>query len=248
MPSIYEATGSADPPAVFIRDVIDRVKCEVYDAAESVGAYRNLEWASDWTAKTVLTLTIVNTDGLTPNVALVDPLKSALYVALTPQAQAQLKASNALNAVQQKFTAGFSATLSESATRTETITFTLPFGSLINSKRALARHVQDCDKTTAGIRGGLGLQEWIRSAFSPLPNGELLSNARKQAVPDKKLVSDLQALICFELHRPGCTYSDRQKINLYWRATRALSDPCVDRAFELLYKDLITADLYIEVT
>jgi hypothetical protein len=77
-PSLDEATGSSEPPPIFVDDVVTRVKCEIYDSAKTLDQ-PTLAWAADWQVKANLTLQVVDTGGLTPNVSAVKYLPNAYY-------------------------------------------------------------------------------------------------------------------------------------------------------------------------
>lgn len=77
-PSLEETTGTSDPP-VFIKDVVHRVKCEIYDTARSLRATPAAAWADNWAAKVNLTLQVANTGALTPSVQAVKFLPNAYY-------------------------------------------------------------------------------------------------------------------------------------------------------------------------
>ncbi|MGO9170364.1 MAG: hypothetical protein ACLP7P_00130 [Rhodomicrobium sp.] len=263
-PTLEQTTGSSEPPKVFIKDVLQRVKCEIFDAAQSLQRRKNLEWMKDWSAKNNLSLSLVTSAGLTPNVSAVNPLQNAYYVAVSPREAAYLAGkpvsaltpSSTMTAVAQKFTLGASLTLSENATRTETIVFTEAFGDVVLNPSSKAP--ADCDKLGSELRGNLGLREWIESAVEQVSAGQLLSFRRTADNPLwSSSFEDLRGVVCalsdnydqtdqtkprnrdFDAYCNG-NYPALDKVaNVYWDSAKDFNDICVDEA-ALHLIDLIT--------
>ncbi len=244
-PNLKEVTGTSEPPAIFVDDVVKRIKCEIYDASQTVLADK-LAWTKDWTAKANLSLSVINSGGLTPNVAAVRYVPSAYYNAETATG------GKLLSAVQQKFSLGANLTLSESATRTELVVFTVPFGS--------AKKEDGCDGAATGseLQSNLGIKEWVQTAFAPAQRGLLPPNiaALESKVPG---LTDLQNELCSL--NPGLAIDDDTALALKednalitaackdktseptdpqalayelayeWRAIEPLNDVCVDNFF-----------------
>ena len=252
VPNLNEATGTSQAPTIFVDEVVTRIKCEIYDASQADEVKNKLAWTKDWTAKVNLSLSVVNSGGLTPNVSAVRYVPSAYYNAESATG------AKLLSAVQQKITMGTSLTLSENATRTELVVFTVPFGS--------AKKQDGCDSLATGgeLQGNLGIKEWVQTAFAPAAKGLLPPKiaAPQGAVPG---LNSLQNGICSL--NPGlnggipvstedavsAACADTAVTNpenddgltsplvlaIMWKATEPLNDVCVDNFFlKLQYYDL----------
>jgi hypothetical protein len=115
----------------------------------------------------------------------------------------------------------------------------------------LQRPSDDCDKITGReLRGGLGLQQWVDSAFSPLENGQLLSGSAPAFLKDPKEREKFRQSLCSaaaQLHLenfPNCGgAAAAPDLSDKWLQTRRyLKDPCVYKEFlaELDNPSLIT--------
>jgi hypothetical protein len=244
IPNLNEVTGTHEEPRIFVDEVVKRIKCEIYEASQVVAADK-LAWTKDWTAKANLTLSVLNSGGLTPNVSAVSYLPSAYYNAKNAAG------GTLLSAVQQKFMLGANLTLSESATRTELVVFTVPFGN--------AKKENSCEGAAAGseLQGDLGIKEWVRTAFEPAKVGLLPPNveAPQGAVPGLEdlpngfcslnpglnagIPIDTDAVVsdaCREYSVVTRTENDDGKTNplalaIMWRGIEPLNDVCVDNFF-----------------
>jgi hypothetical protein len=230
-PSLEETTGNSQPP-IFMQDVVSRVKCEIYDAARYLRTQPAAAWADNWTAKVNLTLTVANTGALTPSVQAIQMLPNAYFSGVSAATAKQLGVSSTPTAVAQKFTFGASATLSEAATRTELIVFSVAFSDLLTNPSAT--ELKDCDKIAGNeLRGGLGLRDWVQSAFSPVGNGQLLAGTAPKSIKDPtKLTQTLctSARYFKQQGITGCSGDVASELASRWEAAKALNDPCVYKA------------------
>jgi hypothetical protein len=134
---------AGDP--IRVKEIVQRVKCEIADAIPKpkgqwpTGDY---QWLRDWTAKVDLTLETDDTGGITPGVSFMDPLPAS-----------------------QTFTLGLGGGVNTTASRTETMSFTLSFAELRNPEYLNAER---CPEVRAvGLLGHLGLSEWMDAALAP---------------------------------------------------------------------------------
>ena len=67
-PPMEAVTGTPDSP-VFIKDVVDRVKCELAGAFGDKLSNPEYYWLRTWTVKADLTLIVTDSGSLTPSVA-----------------------------------------------------------------------------------------------------------------------------------------------------------------------------------
>jgi hypothetical protein len=178
-PPLEEATGRADSP-IMIKDVVQRVKCELSDAFNKKTEDPNFLWLASWTAKVDLTLTINDTAGITPSGSFTSFQHNAVNFDAGPST---FPAGQARSVVNQFFTFGAAANLNAQAVRTETVSFTVALDELKLWRRQLDRvenHPNFPDEKRicnfagqTGITGSLGLKEWVDSAFYPVTAGEL---------------------------------------------------------------------------
>ena len=235
-PSLEETTGTSDPP-IFIGEVVQRVKCELNDTARSLRTNRKAAWASNWAAKVNLTLTVANTGALTPSVQTIKVLPNAYYQGVSAATAKALGVVSTPEKVLQKFAFGANLTLQEVATRTELIVFSVRFSDLIDNPSEA--ELKDCDKITGReLRGGLGLQQWVDSAFSPLEKGQLLSGSAPAFLKDPKEREKFWQSLCAVVAQlnlknfPNCAGAAAPDLPNKWQQTRRyLKDPCVYKEF-----------------
>jgi hypothetical protein len=151
VPPLSEATGS-----IPIRDVVERVKCEIADAFTPKLSQTKYRWLLLWTAKIDLTLVADNTGSITPVGTYVEPLRTVSGVA-------------------QQFTFGASANVSSEAIRTESVSFSLSLIELRTWRRQMLANIRShnlpdpCDPgLRPNIAGNLGLGEWADSVLMPV--------------------------------------------------------------------------------
>jgi hypothetical protein len=165
--------------AITVSQIVQRVKCELWDAVPPPeGSYPTgpYQWLRDWTAKVDLTLETDDTGGISPGATFINPMRSIT-----------LPASGTFP---QSFSFGVGGGISTTASRTETLSFTLSFAELRNRQ-----YRGTCDPAKGlGLLGNLGLKEWMQAALAPAsgPAPELLlgfhappSSAAKAATPTK---------------------------------------------------------------
>jgi hypothetical protein len=141
---------AGDP--IEVSQIVQRVKCEIWDAVPTPqGQYPTgpYQWMRDWTAKVDLTLETDDTGGITPGVSFVRPLPTATI----PGA----------GTFSQMFSFGLGGGVNTTASRIETLSFTLSFAELRNPQyRGICAPAKDL-----GLLGDLGLKEWMQAALAP---------------------------------------------------------------------------------
>lgn len=135
-----------------VAEIVQRVKCEIWEAAPvPSGKYPTgpYQWMRDWTAKVDLTLTTNDMGSVTPAASFVTPM--------TPQTLA------GIGSFSRMFTFGVGGGVSTSASRTETLSFSLSFAELRNKW-----YRGECAPAEGlGLLGNLGLKEWMQAALAP---------------------------------------------------------------------------------
>jgi hypothetical protein len=161
-PDLSTATG-AEHSEIMIKDVVQRVKCELSEAFDKKVEQREFLWLAGWTAHADLTLQINENSGVAPNGSFIEPKLGKIA------------------GIASSFTLGLSANLSGQATRSETVSFTIALDELKLWRRQLNKaeaNLPPEQKTCyfngeTGVRGNLGLREWVDSAFFPVTAGQL---------------------------------------------------------------------------
>ncbi len=169
-PPLSQATGS-DHSEVLIKDVVERVKCEISDAFDQKTEQPQFRWLADWTAHVDLSLAINDNAGISPNGSFTKFEKSALNY--------DAGKLPSYPVVTQFFSVSAGANFSGQAVRTETVSFTLPLDELkawreeIDAREALLPpEKKTCAPQSTGLTGNLGLKEWTDSAFYPVEKVE----------------------------------------------------------------------------
>ena len=165
-PDLSSATGT-EHSEIMIKDVVQRVKCELSDAFDKKVEQREFLWLAGWTAHADLTLQINENSGVSPNGSFIDPNLGKT-------------AAKGVSAI-TTFTLGLSANLNGQASRSETVSFTIALDELKLWRRQLDKaeaNLPPEQKTCyfngeTGVRGNLGLREWVDSAFFPVTAGQL---------------------------------------------------------------------------
>jgi len=173
-PHLSEVTGTSDSP-VFIRDVVQRVKCEVSDAFGPKLQDPKYAWLSSWTAHIDLTLQVNENSGISPSGSYTRFQTNAVNFDAGPST---FPAAAARAVVNQFLTVSAGATLSGQAVRTETVSFTLALDelrmwrALVDSEERDPRRPKEsriCNPDPdRGLKGNLGLEEWVESALHPI--------------------------------------------------------------------------------
>lgn len=134
-PPLSEATGTAHS-AIMIRDVVQRVKCEVSEAFDEKVSQPDFLWLATWTAHVDLTLTINDNAGISPSGSYTHYQQNAVNQAAGPSSFPPTAARAVVN---QFLTVSAGATLSGQAVRTETVSFTMALDELKRWREILDR-------------------------------------------------------------------------------------------------------------
>ncbi len=183
-PPLQEATGVENgAPNIFIKDVVQRVKCELSDAFYYKVEQRDFLWLASWTAHADLTLEINDNAGISPSGQYTKFQKTQLNKdAVNNQlAGSPAKPLAPTPTFLPMFTLGAGASLSGQAIRTETLSFTIALDELKRWRKDLDKREaglppekKTCNfSSEMGITGNLGLKEWVDSAFFPVETGQL---------------------------------------------------------------------------
>jgi len=173
VPSLEAAVGDENPQ-ILVRDVVQRIKCEIADAFDDKIDAPGYEWLQNWTAKVDLTLQVSESGGTSPSVSYTKILPNAFNYA----AGSGSLTSTVIGAVGQSFTLTAGGNYSEQAQRSETLTFTVSLTEIktwrLGKDRFLRRRgfieAADhyCDPGDREFRGKLGLKQWIDTALYPV--------------------------------------------------------------------------------
>jgi hypothetical protein len=170
VPLLEEATGTTQSD-VMMGKVVARIRCEIADSLDDYIEQPDYLWLADWTAKVDLTLQANDNGGIAPGISYTSFFKNAFNFG----AGSTSLTSNSIAAVNQFFTFGASANLSEQAVRAEVISFSLSLKELKRWRRRVtlyeATHPDDricLGRDGSGVTGYLGLKEWIASALYPV--------------------------------------------------------------------------------
>ena len=169
-PELSDATGE-EHSEIMIKDVVQRVKCELSEAFDKKVEQREFLWLAGWTAHADLTLQVNDNAGVSPN--------GTYTKALGSTSTAETLAGKPLSSVVSTFALGVSANLNGQAVRSETVSFTVALDELKMWRRQLDKmeaglppEKKTCNFGGAtGVTGNLGLQEWVDSAFYPGDGG-----------------------------------------------------------------------------
>lgn len=139
-----------------IDTLVRRVKCDLYEALyEPLAAPQGYEWLHTWTTQASLNLIVADQSQLTPGATFTTPMK-AVTVPLV------------VTNFAQSFNLGLGAQWSNTATRNETITFTVSMDDLINE---FGKGSVDCRfPNDIDLQSDLGLKEWVFQSLSPVVN------------------------------------------------------------------------------
>jgi hypothetical protein len=174
-PPLSEATG-ADHSDIMIKDVVQRVKCELSETFDQKVEQPEFLWLASWTAHVDLTLQINDNASVSPSGSFTQFQRSAVNTAAGPNSLPQSKSFPfSFPLVTQSFSVSAGAGLNGQATRAETVSFTLALDELkmwrqrLNKIEAgLPLEKRTCNfGSSTGVTGNLGLKEWVDSAFYP---------------------------------------------------------------------------------
>jgi hypothetical protein len=140
-----------------IHDVVDRVKCEIWQALKDdylQGNYKPddpFEFLEHWNALVSLTLTVDEQSSIAPGISFINPLVQI--------------ADKARGTFSQSFSFGLGGGVSGRASREELVRFSLPL-----NKKERDQWVTPCTASSSdsNIYGNLKLKEWIDSVLKPL--------------------------------------------------------------------------------
>lgn len=176
-PPLSQATGSAQSN-IMIRDVVQRVKCELSDAFDEKTRQPEFLWLANWMAHVDLTLTINDNAGISPSGSFTRFQQNAVNLDAGPNS---FPATASRAVVNQFFSVSVGAALSGQAVRTETVSFTIALDELrlwrkrldmIEADPNFPPEKKSCNfGLAAGVTGNLGLKEWVDSAFFPVEPG-----------------------------------------------------------------------------
>ena len=179
-PDLSEATGTQESN-IFIRDVVQRVKCELSDAFYEKVDEREFRWLSTWTAQVSLSLMVNNNAGLAPGVGYTKYHKSAPNFGAGPSTPAPT-ATWPYNypLVTQSLTVSVGANVSGQAILTEALTFTVAMDELKRWRKS--SDGEACELAAKlGVTGKLGLRQWVDSAFYPAEINQLQAGVHTAA-------------------------------------------------------------------
>jgi hypothetical protein len=172
-PPLELATGTENS-AVYVGDVVQRVKCEISDAFVDKVVDRRFIWLRRWTVTTDLTLQATTSGAVLASASGTDIFHSAVNRAAGPTS---FPGTN-LGTIMQNFTFGLSGNVSEQALRSDLVSFTVAIDELMEWRRQLdererALHIPP-EKMTCNpgghreLVGKLGLKEWVDAALDPV--------------------------------------------------------------------------------
>jgi hypothetical protein len=163
VPPLEQATGG-----ITVREIVQRVKCELSDAFDKKTEELDFLWVKSWTTKVDLTLQANAQTGINPGASLIYPLQNAF-----PNVGPSTKGGTTISAVKQQFAFGASATLNGQAIRTELVSFSLSLEELKVWRKSLDAAAV-CDMGSGiDLAGGLGLKQWVDESLSPVSADEL---------------------------------------------------------------------------
>ncbi len=169
-PDLSGATGT-EHSEIMIRDVVQRVKCELSEAFDKKVDQREFLWLASWTAHADLTLQVNDSAGVAPNGGYTKYLRKSNA----------MQDKNVITTVSEAFTLSASANLNGQAERSESVSFTIALDELKLWRKQLDKMEANLppEKKTCnfggetGVTGNLGLKEWVDSAFYPVSEGQL---------------------------------------------------------------------------
>jgi hypothetical protein len=149
------------PTSIPIKDVVRRVQCDMISAfADRIEGKKNagFDWLKGWTAQVDLNLRVDQTAGITPAASFIHPLATDTVPLV--------------GMVQRNFALGVAGGLNTTATRNETVSFTLSLKELLamrdKNQKKWHNLYSDCLlPNNRDLDSELGLAEWIDSALSP---------------------------------------------------------------------------------
>jgi hypothetical protein len=142
-----------------VDEIVRRVKCDLYEAVQNrLNAPYGYEWLHSWTAQANLNLIVNDQTQIAPGATFTQPL----FAKTIPT-----KVTN----FSQSANLGLGAQANNTATRNETIAFTVSMDEL---KAQFGNDQRNCDfPNYTDLRSELGLKDWVSASLSPVANGDL---------------------------------------------------------------------------
>jgi hypothetical protein len=147
--------------AVPISAIVERVKCEIWQATKDRLADPHFAFLKKWDVTVDLTLMINNQSGISPGVSLIDPLKTVT-----------LPGKGTFN---QSFSLGLGGGVTGQANLSDTVSFSLALKDLaytdqgLNNPKFLNEYYNLCIPLQENdLIGQLRFKEWIDEALSPV--------------------------------------------------------------------------------
>ncbi|SIO02297.1 hypothetical protein SAMN05443247_01458 [Bradyrhizobium erythrophlei] len=151
--------------AVPISEIVERVKCEIWDATKERLADPDFAFLKKWDATVDLTLMINDLSGISPGVSAINPLKTVI-----------LPGKGTFN---QSFSLGLGGGVTGQANLSDTVSFSLSLSELaykdhgLNNPYLLKDYYHLCEPLQENdLIGRLRFKEWIDQALSPVHDPE----------------------------------------------------------------------------
>lgn len=177
VPPLWHATNNLPTGTeISIRDVVERVKCELADAVDRKMEDKRFAWLESWTVKADLTLQANESGSLSPSATFVQPLKNAYFLGAGPSSAAFPSGApgNSVGATAQNFNLGFGANYSGQVFRTETVSFTMSLRELKAWREWGPGRSHTCLPVgSTDLQGNLDLGPWIEAALEPVAKRDL---------------------------------------------------------------------------
>jgi hypothetical protein len=142
-----------------VDELVQRIKCDVHNAVtDRLSKPYGYEWLHLWTAQANLNLIVNDQSQISPGAVFTQPLTTASL---------PLRVTN----MARSWNLGLGAQASNTATRNETITFTVSMSELMHE---FGTGYHKCEfPNSVDLRSELGLVEWISASLSPADQGHL---------------------------------------------------------------------------
>ncbi|MGV7219655.1 hypothetical protein [Bradyrhizobium sp. UFLA05-112] len=177
VPPLWHATNNLPfSTEISIRDVVERVKCELADAVDHKMEDKRFAWLESWTVKADLTLQANESGSLSPSATFVQPLQNAYFLGAGPSSAAFPSGTpgNSVGATAQNFNLGFGANYSSQVFRTETVSFTMSLRELKAWREWGPGRLHECLPVgSTDLQGNLDLGPWIDAALEPVAHHDL---------------------------------------------------------------------------
>ncbi|MGO6849605.1 hypothetical protein ACCS68_04275 [Rhizobium beringeri] len=159
-------------------DLVNHIKCEIHlGTREALKVWKKggeaggngVEWLRDWQAKISLKLTVEDTGGFNPAIAVVDPMHNVIT--------AFSRGGNVTSA--QSFTMGLGMNSSTQATRAETVAFTFNLSDLLEND-PLPEEATNCEgHGKVPVLGSLKINDFIVSKAGMAASPDTVPNDGK---------------------------------------------------------------------